>query len=217
VYYTVYLVTNRINGKCYVGKHQTLDLNDDYMGSGKLLKRAQEKYGIENFEKQILYVFKTEQEMNAKEAELVTEEFCLREDTYNICAGGNGGFSYINREGKNLYGKNGQHGYGKENLISGGDLKERLIVEGRFDDWRENISNSLRIRYDNLGHHWTGMKHKEESKKKIGEKNSISQLGSRNSQYGSFWITNGYENKKIKSIDLIPEKWYRGRVITKSI
>lgn len=94
--YTIYQITNILDKKIYIGKHQTCNLNDGYMGSGKLLKRAQHKYGLENFEKQILHIYDTEEEMNAKEAELVTEEFCCREDTYNICVGGKGGFSYIN-------------------------------------------------------------------------------------------------------------------------
>jgi len=94
--YTIYKITNIINNKIYVGKHQTNDLNDDYMGSGKRLKQAINKYGIENFKKEILFIFYTEEEMNRKEAEIVTEEFCLRNDTYNICVGGKGGFSYIN-------------------------------------------------------------------------------------------------------------------------
>lgn len=94
--YTIYKITNKVNSKIYIGKHQTKDINDGYMGSGKMLRQAQKKYGIENFYKEILYVFEAEEEMNLKEKELVTEEFCLREDTYNICVGGQGGFSYIN-------------------------------------------------------------------------------------------------------------------------
>ncbi len=94
--YTIYKITNKVNGKIYIGKHQTKDLTDNYMGSGKMLRRAQSKYGLENFVREILHVFDTEEEMNAKEAELVTEEFCMQEDTYNICVGGQGGFSYIN-------------------------------------------------------------------------------------------------------------------------
>ena len=92
MFYTIYQITNTINDKIYVGKHMTLDLNDGYMGSGTLIKRAIEKYGIDFFKKEIIHVFENEDDMNLKERELVTEEFCNREDTYNLCVGGKGGF-----------------------------------------------------------------------------------------------------------------------------
>ena len=71
MYFTVYKITNNINGKFYIGKHQTTDLNDGYMGSGKLLLQDISKYGKENFTKEILFIFETEEEMNTKEKELV--------------------------------------------------------------------------------------------------------------------------------------------------
>lgn len=96
MYYTVYQIVDKITGKIYIGKHQTKNLNDGYMGSGKILTLAQKKHGIENFEKKILFVFTSEEEMTTKEAELVSEEFCARDDTYNICPGGKGGWGYVN-------------------------------------------------------------------------------------------------------------------------
>lgn len=96
--YTVYLVTNLVNGKMYLGKHQTEDPEDGYLGSGNNLRASVEKYGSSNFKKVVLHVFDSEEEMNSKEKELVTEEWCKRSDTYNICEGGKGGWSYINRE-----------------------------------------------------------------------------------------------------------------------
>jgi hypothetical protein len=96
MYYTIYKITCKTTGRIYIGKHQTKNLNDNYMGSGKILGRAKKKYGLENFTKEILYVFETEQEMNQKETELVTEEFCHSEDTFNLCPGGQGGWGFIN-------------------------------------------------------------------------------------------------------------------------
>lgn len=89
--YTIYKITNILNNKVYIGKHQTDNINDDYFGSGVLIRNAIKKYGKENFVKELLYVFDTEEEMNQKERELITEEFVKREDTYNLGVGGEGG------------------------------------------------------------------------------------------------------------------------------
>ena len=89
--YTIYKITNNINGKIYIGKHQTKNPNDSYYGSGKFIKAAIKKHGRENFTKEVLFVFSSEKEMNAKEKELITEEFVSRNDTYNAGIGGEGG------------------------------------------------------------------------------------------------------------------------------
>lgn len=59
-------------------------------------------------------------------------------------------------------------------------------------------------------------KHTEETKKKIGEKNRINQIGEKNSQYGTCWITKDNENKKIIKDELdyyISLGWIKGRKI----
>lgn len=54
----VYLITNNINGKTYIGQHTfNVDkIDDGYLGSGKLIRRAIIKYGKSNFSKSILYI-----------------------------------------------------------------------------------------------------------------------------------------------------------------
>ena len=93
-YYIIYKITNIINSKEYIGAHSTDNINDGYMGSGTLIRAALLKYGRKNFNKEILHVFDNEKQMYDKEAELVTEEYCLKENTYNIKPGGKGGTAY---------------------------------------------------------------------------------------------------------------------------
>ena len=77
--------------------HKTKNLEDGYMGSGTLIRRVIKKYGLENFTKEILHIFDNEENMKNKEKELVV----INEMSYNLCEGGQGGFSYVNRSGLN--------------------------------------------------------------------------------------------------------------------
>lgn len=158
--YTIYQITCKTTGKIYIGKHQTKDLNDGYMGSGKLLKRAQRKYGLENFSKEILYVFETEEEMNNKEAELVSEEFCLKEDTYNICPGGKGGWGYVNQNDisvRNFTKLNAK------NIGSLGGIKTKLLHGNNPEFIRKRNLNLNPLAFK-------GKTHSEETKKLMSEK-----------------------------------------------
>lgn len=90
--YCIYRTTNLINGKTYIGQHKYTKLNDDYIGSGILLRRAIEKYGKENFVKEILYSnIQYKETADDVERFAITKERALGKAEYNIADGGNGG------------------------------------------------------------------------------------------------------------------------------
>ena len=95
MHYLIYKITHRDSGMYYIGAHKTNDINDGYMGSGKYIKLAQKHYGIENFDKEILFDFLTEDEMWKKEEELVDFKDKM---SYNMTAGGIGGWSHANTD-----------------------------------------------------------------------------------------------------------------------
>ena len=80
--YFVYKITNLINGKYYIGVHKGTKY-DGYLGSGKLIKKAISKYGVENFNKEILFEFNTKDEAYSKEKELVVSEGWSHYDIYD--------------------------------------------------------------------------------------------------------------------------------------
>lgn len=59
--YYIYMTINNITNMKYIGKHYG-ELDDAYLGSGTILKRAIEKYGKNNFYKKILCITNNEEE-----------------------------------------------------------------------------------------------------------------------------------------------------------
>lgn len=90
MFYTIYKTTNIITGEFYVGQHATKDLGDGYLGSGVSLLESLKEYGKENFTKEILSIFDTEEEMNKKEIEIVNESFLSNPLVLNKQPGGCG-------------------------------------------------------------------------------------------------------------------------------
>ena len=63
----IYITTNILNNKQYVGSHCTDNIDDGYIGSGRLFLKAVRKYGKENFSREVLE--ECESDIKARERE----------------------------------------------------------------------------------------------------------------------------------------------------
>lgn len=201
-YHFIYKTTNLLNGKYYVGIHSTSNLKDGYLGSGKRLRRSIRKYGKSNFKLEILEFFSTREEVVKREKELVNEDLIKDSNCLNLKLGGSGGFTV----------ESAKKGRAKVDVLLktcyGVDFKKELGKRGGLIRYQRHGLNQnwLTCRASFEGRH-----HTEESKKRIGLNNSLKQKGALNSQFGSMWITNGVENRKVQRDSHIPEGWYKGR------
>ena len=86
----VYKIENILTGMYYIGKRSTcLEPSEDrYMGSGRYIRAAIKKYGIENFRKSIILELDSATEALAYERKLVDESVVNDEMSYNLCLGG---------------------------------------------------------------------------------------------------------------------------------
>lgn len=93
MYHILYRLTNKINGKYYIGIHSSdsnvIDFDDGYRGSGILINLAKEKHGKHNFERTVLASFDNRDD--ACNAEIETLKDCLNDSLcYNLAPGGDG-------------------------------------------------------------------------------------------------------------------------------
>ena len=91
MYGYIYLTTNTVNNKKYIGQHKG-EFTTEYLGSGKVLKQALSKYGKENFTVIMLDTANSKEELDSLEKKYIEEYNALYEDGfYNIHEGGTGG------------------------------------------------------------------------------------------------------------------------------
>jgi len=200
-YHFIYKTTNMLNGKYYVGMHSTSNLKDGYLGSGKRLRYSIRKYGKENFQLEIIEWFDSREKLIEREKELVNEDLLKDEMCMNIVFGGCGGFISVDGYKK---------GAKRMNELMWANPEYRK----KKSEWKSE-QNKILWQTGILKHvdNWTGRNHTEKTKRKIGKANSLKQKGEGNSQFGTCWVTNEIENKKIKKIDIIPNGWRLGRVL----
>jgi hypothetical protein len=199
MYYYIYKTTDLRTGKYYIGMHSTKNLDDGYMGSGTRIKWLIKKYGKENFKMEILEYLPNKKALQEREKEIVNKKLLNDSMCLNLKEGGEGGFpasAKLAFRAKMLKKK-----YKAEFSKKCSERNKRDLAAG--------------VRKPIQPYDWTGKKHRPETIQKMKEVKKGQGTKETNSQYGTMWITNGVENKKIKNFFEIPEGWYKGRVATK--
>ena len=187
-YNFIYKLTNRVNNKTYIGVHRTDNMDDGYMGSGKILKRAQIKHGIENFSKEILYLFPTYKDALHEEKQIVTPEFIERDDNYNIKEGGFGSCKWSASVIEHLSQK------GKERWEDPAFIRKMLIAL-RTTERRSKIGTKVKAWiHNNPEEHKQRMDKINKNPLKI-EKTRIKHLGTTRSEVACRNIANGLTDK----------------------
>lgn len=232
----VYEITNKINGKKYIGKHSTNNLDDGYLGSGKLISAAIKKYGSESFDKNILMYFCTEELALEYEKFLITDYMIESDQYYNLVYGGLGFNKGQIGACKNTFWINNgksQKRIHKGKSIPDGWTKGKLNSGTENTQWINNGIDSKLIKLsDKIPKNWTkGHLHHNKFENYIwinnGKKSKrilkSSQIpdGWKQGFYvkpattGTKWINNGIVNKLIKPNEIIPNGWVKGRLTSR--
>jgi group I intron endonuclease len=158
----IYLTTNLINGKQYIGSHQGKE-DDLYLGSGRILKSAIVKYGKKNFRREILEECDSALNLFLEE-KYIKKYNTLKPNGYNLSK--NGGYNIFTEDLRNKLSniKKDKPGPNKGKKFSK-EQKKRMSESAkkrkRFphsEETKEKIKNS------NLG-----KKRSEETKQKLSE------------------------------------------------
>lgn len=208
----IYMTTNNITKMKYIGKHFG-ELNDAYLGSGTILKKAIAKYGKENFSKTILFISSSEEENCLKEKEYIAYyQATTNPEFYNLHEGGSGGnttagyteaekqalknkLSILNTgAGNGMYGKH--HTEQTKQLLSYWAEFQRDNSVYRTEEFREKMSQLTSGKNNGM----YGKTHSEEAKQKMSQNSIGKTSGEKNGMYGKSG-DNAINGKKVGMFD----------------
>lgn len=162
MYYFIYETTNLINGKKYIGKHITDNLDDGYLGSGIVLQNAIKKYGRENFKREILEFCENEEQCYELEYEYIKNANAYSSSNYyNLSEGGKG---FTSKFAKDLWERDGYREHmnkEKIKLWQKEEYRKHMSEAHKGHEVSEENREKMRIRTKKL---WESKEHREKVK-----------------------------------------------------
>ena len=172
----VYITTNLIDGKQYIGDHSTNDLNDGYLGSGRpYLQRALRQYGKQNFKKEILEVFPSKKEAFNAQEKYIQKYNTLFPNGYNLSPTGGlgvrGCFSHSELSKERISQSSKGISRNKNRKMSD-ETKQKISISKKGKTaWNKGIPMNEKT-YANYISKNKGWHHSEESRQKISKNNA---------------------------------------------
>nr|DAG32488.1 MAG TPA: intron associated endonuclease [Caudoviricetes sp.] len=136
----IYITTNLVNGKRYIGQRKFSDGWKPYLGSGKRFKEAVKKYGRENFVRSIVDIAYSREELNAKEINLI--KFLNAVDSRNF---------YNISDGGEIKGKNGKDAYWYNKQLPR-EIIEKANLKRYKPVYQFDLNGKFIKRYDSVTH-----------------------------------------------------------------
>ena len=164
-YNYVYITTNLINEKKYVGDHSTNNLEDEYLGSGTAFFAAINKYGKENFKRKILEQFESKQEAFEAQEKWINEYNTLAPNGYNLNKKGGTHYACFTTLQKIKKSNTGQ----KRSLETRLKISKAKKGKKLSEEHKQNISKAFQKNGSKKGknHHMYGKKLSEEHKQAL--------------------------------------------------
>ena len=149
----IYRITNKLDGRIYIGLRSLPKEDPNYWGSGVHIQRAIKKYGLENFSRDILEWCETREQLNEREVYWIKRLDARNPAVgYNIVAGGTGGNTYQ---------------YLSEEQMDEIRPKLSMLVQPqeKIDAWKAK----LRVAQNGERNGMYGKRHSEEARRKMRE------------------------------------------------
>ena len=194
--------TNVLTGRYYIGMHSTNNLDDGYLGSGTRLRYSIRKYGKQNHKVEILEFVNSREELSKRETEIVNLNEIAKEKCLNLIVGGERDQTWKETRIK----------ASKYMITKWQDETYRGYMSSKISEARRKEYKSGKRKF-NKSCNFKGKFHTDEAKQKISNSMRDKGIGINNSQFGTMWITNESENKKIQKLDQIPKGWRKGRIL----
>ena len=148
LYSFVYMTTNNINGKIYIGVHTTNNIYDSYLGGGTYINKAIKKYGRKNFTREILKFTLTKKQALQIEKYIVNNIFIADSRNYNIKVGGQAGVVLTDESRKKMSesSKKRMLLFSKESLsnIMSNIAKKDHWTKEKKECWQNKLSVALK-------------------------------------------------------------------------